>query len=71
MNNNIRTLLHFVEDLFSNGKSLTYILVVAQSTRWQGKKEDISNIILDLSKKMKKKYKIPNTSIDNISVDEI
>lgn len=44
MNDNIRTLRDFVEDMISDGKSLKDTLAVAHSTRWKDKKEEIKKL---------------------------
>ena len=41
MKSNVRTIQEFVEDLFSDGRNLEQILVVAMCSRWKNFKKEI------------------------------
>ena len=52
----IRSLLEYVEDMLSNGRTAKEILIVAGSTRWHNQKNEIRQILLSFSGKLKNKY---------------
>ena len=53
-----RTVRSFVEDLLSDGKSASYIILVARNTRWQPQIEEVKEVIRSFSKKFKKRFQI-------------
>ena len=53
-----RTVRGFVEDLLSDGKSASYIIMIARNTRWEPQIEEVKEVIRSFSKKFKKRFRI-------------
>lgn len=51
-----RTVQDFVEDLLSDGRTASQILMVTENTYWQARIEEVKQVIRSFSAKLKKRF---------------
>lgn len=51
-----RTVQEFVEDLLSDGRSASHILLIAKFTQWAGQIGEVKQILKDFCKKLGKRF---------------
>jgi len=55
MNEELRTVRDFVEDLLTDGRSAKHIIIVARNSYWKTRVDEVKQAILNFSGKIPKK----------------
>lgn len=57
MDNNVRTVRDFVEDLVTDKRTAEHIITVARLTRWNTRLEEVKEVLRSLPKFIKKVFR--------------